>query len=253
MKKLLILVLLVVGHSAFGKIGETPEQVVADARDDWDAWNFWWENQSALVVKYRNGDVIRHRFGRDGTEIEFEWSANHNVSNKEVGTIQRIFNTRWQPIEAVNGWKAWQSANGLEMTLYGAQLVIFDISAVNELHRVQKTQPIAPAPKAPASSEDPDCLIVATEMLARLRGNAAWAHIAMFGVIEGQNRHGHAAVFYQPTGDSDVFMYDKILGSLDLHTQSHDLNDIISALNQTTTARSAGAIAETPRWIGGDS
>ena len=33
---------------------------------------------------------------------------------------------------------------------------------------------------------------------------------------------GHAAVSFQPTQNSNVFMYDRDEGSSDLHTQSHD-------------------------------
>jgi hypothetical protein len=90
----------------------------------------------------------------------------------------------------------------------------------------------APRPRPAPSAGQQDCLIVATEAQARLKNTACWARIAGFTVSKSSNRiGGHAVVFYQPTLNSNVWMYDKS-GSHEIPTQSHDLTIIVEALNQ---------------------
>ena len=58
-----------------------------------------------------------------------------------------------------------------------------------------------------------------------------WAKIAGFTWFENAKKiGGHAVVFYQPTADSNIWMYDKS-GSYETHTKSHELDEIIGALN----------------------
>jgi hypothetical protein len=69
-------------------------------------------------------------------------------------------------------------------------------------------------------------------METRLSKANAWARIAGFTISENRKViGGHAVVFFQPTSKSNVWMYDAN-GSRDLHTQSHDLAEIIDAVNQ---------------------
>jgi hypothetical protein len=95
-----------------------------------------------------------------------------------------------------------------------------------------------------------DCLIVATEAYARLKNTSYWAKIAGFMWLEnGKMIGGHAVVFYQPTQNSNVWMYDAG-GSYEIHTKSHELGEITSAFNQLlgrTTMR-----IEAPRWLESD-
>lgn len=110
--------------------------------------------------------------------------------------------------------------------------------------------PTAPPPQAAPGSTPNDCLPVATEMMARLKGKATWARIAGFRFTKnGKDVGGHAVVFFQPAEDANVYMYDKVLGSVDLHTQSHELPAIIAALNvqlRQADLDTAGAA----EWIG---
>ena len=98
-----------------------------------------------------------------------------------------------------------------------------------------------------AAREDrKDCLIVATEAFARLEKSAYWAQIAGFTWFENNKKlGGHAVVFYQPTQNMNVWMYDRG-GSLDLQTRSHDLNEIITALNRQTRKNLR---VESPKWL----
>jgi hypothetical protein len=76
-----------------------------------------------------------------------------------------------------------------------------------------------------------DCLIVATETYARLKNTAYWARIAGFDYSANtRNTPGHAVVLYQPTQGSTVWLYDEV-GSRDLATKSHDLNELKEAIS----------------------
>jgi hypothetical protein len=96
----------------------------------------------------------------------------------------------------------------------------------------QATPAPATTPRVEPRSRSPkDCLIVATEAQARLSKSAYWSRIAGFVLSNnGKLVAGHAVVFYQPTSSSDVFIYDED-GSLDLHTRTHELTEIIDAYN----------------------
>ena len=87
---------------------------------------------------------------------------------------------------------------------------------------------------------------MATETFARLEKSAYWAQIAGFTWFENNTKlGGHAVVFYQPTQNSNVWMYDRS-GSLDLQTKSHDLFEIIAALNRLTRKNLR---VESPKWL----
>jgi hypothetical protein len=88
-----------------------------------------------------------------------------------------------------------------------------------------------------ASRDDPtpnDCLIVATEAFNRLQKTAHWVKIAGLRIIVAGKIVRHAVVFFQPTPDSKIWMYDAS-GSIDLDTQSQDLEQITPALKSLVT------------------
>jgi hypothetical protein len=114
-----------------------------------------------------------------------------------------------------------------------------------------KPGPLAPKPAVPTATpaDQNDCLPFALEALKRLKKSSHWAEIAGFTWIEnGKRIGGHAVVFYQPTEKTNVFMYDRS-GSFDLQTRSHDLGEIIDALNQLTRDNLR---VESPRWLEND-
>ena len=107
----------------------------------------------------------------------------------------------------------------------------------------------APAPSAPTDEKN-DCLIIATEAFARLKQSSAWARIAAFDFLkDGKKEGGHAVVFYQPTATSNVFIYDKTFGSLDLQTRSHELTVIIEHLNAMMKKADLFQVGD-PKWLG---
>jgi hypothetical protein len=68
--------------------------------------------------------------------------------------------------------------------------------------------------------------------------------------VDGKELGGHAVVFFQPTADSNVFMYDKS-GSYDIATRSHDALEISAALNGLLRSATKLTVQDT-KWIGGN-
>lgn len=124
------------------------------------------------------------------------------------------------------------------------------IDRVNQMERQQRAAANnnkQPEPEKPAEPNQKDCLIVATEAHARLQKSAYWAKIAGFRWFENaKNVGGHAVVFYQPTADSNIWMYDKS-GSYEIDTKSHELDEIIGALNASLGGSTIRI--ESPRWL----
>jgi hypothetical protein len=251
---------MLVAGNASAKIWETPEQVIA--RSQRNAWGDIigirtdrWQGKPMVYVHYRNGAVVTHVFGRSGREIAMYTVTPERFSPKDIVDIQNLYPTSWRGTGVKDGTYSWESRNGLGMI--AQRHVTFDFVAICDIKAEQEVavygayleqQLATPTAVAPEVSEDKkDCLIVATEMQARLRGTAQWSRIAAFSWTDGAKRYGHAAVFYQPTADSNVFFYDKGLGSVDLGTQSHELPELLSALNGLYDVG-----AQSPRWIGGN-
>lgn len=257
----IIIAILALAGSALAKIGETREQVLRRENGRRQEIVAFCDEQlagkSALMVDYKDGSTIGHVFGVNGREIVTLFDPNRAVLNEDITTWQGVFPTTWRVLERDGSSVTWISKSNLEMLATRKGIFICDRNKEAEVKAFQakilSEEPVqVPAAKPAASPEDNDCLIVATQMHARLRGSAHWSRIAAFGVIDGQEKYGHAAVFYQPTSDSNVFMFDKNWGSLDLHTQSHDLNELIIAVNQSKTIQKLNIRAQMPRWIGGE-
>jgi hypothetical protein len=272
-----IITTLALATSAMANIGETKEQIIARSkRDKATSGMNLLDNAGklSLQVRYRDGSAMEHTFGKNGRAIAFAYLWPRRLTNNELVQFQRAFRTTWRSMGSSNGFSGWESTNHLGMTLDHSQtydrVTVFDLSREKELEdwparkKQQSTAkaprtipvdpdfvPVKPAPKPAVTTEENDCLIVATEAHARLKKTNCWSRIVAFKWIDDEENKsgGHAAVFYQPTEDSNVFMYDKMLGSLDLHTQSHDLAELTDALNQIF--RKVNARAKSPRWIGG--
>lgn len=254
------LAILAMATSAMAKIGETPEQVIARSKRDKDIIKIGWDNAQAkptLEVNYRDGASVSHVFGSNGRQIAMYSYMPKRFSAEDVVAIQRLYKTTWRGTGTEGGVFKWESASRLLMAAARYEdsdcLLIWDLGKMTEIAEFEARVPQQNTKTAtkPAVAEDTkDCLIVATETLARLKASAYWSKIAAFTWTDDKETAGHAAVFYQPTQDSNVFMYDKTLGSLDLHTQSHDLIQLTMALNQIF--RSASMRVQSPRWIGGN-
>ena len=277
-------VLAVIALSAAqARIGQTSDQVIQDAGREKAGSVQWVENlgRPMLRVQYHD-DVILHLFGSDGREIAFYYYATKALKPEDVDNIQRMYHTTWRGMGNDGGVFSWGSVNGLYMAAERLEtcdyLAIFDMTRKQEIPETRSAIPIAalastPAPMlAPAPTTGPivpqqpyyspppasspaiastaadqnDCLVVATEAYARLKKSSHWAEIAGFTWIEDEKKiGGHAVVFYQPTEKTNVFMYDRS-GSYDLQTRSHDLGEIIAALNQLTRDNLR---VESPRWL----
>jgi hypothetical protein len=250
----IIVATLALATSAMAKIGETYAQVKSEAQQDRDTVSMSvgdYYGRTLLQVQYRNGDAIRHLFGSNGREIAFYWRANHNVTDREIGIVMRIFKTRWYAVRAANPqFLKWESANGLVMVVDSNFMSIFDQSRISEV-------------PAPSENDDPqqsappvdkkDCLIIATEAFARLSKTSQWARIVKFTLNkDGKPVTGHAACLYQPNAGSNVYMYDQDLGSLNLQTESHELSEIAPVLSQVSRVLGGYSSASRAEWIGAE-
>jgi hypothetical protein len=102
-------------------------------------------------------------------------------------------------------------------------------------------QAAVPAPTpGPSVAERRDCMIVATENLARLSKTACWSSIIAFqSAVEGElEEMGHAMAVWKITPDGPVFAIDAD-GTVQLRTTSTDAQDIMNALSVNYSVRSA--------------
>jgi hypothetical protein len=266
-----VLVMAVAG-SAFGKIGETQGQVIARCNRDRDILKVeagQWIGKRTLEVYARNGKIVTHVFGQAGREVALLLYAPMGLNNAGVVDVQREYGGTWRGTGTDGGLFSWandRSALGMAaQRVEGSDyLWIFDLSQKTEMAQLyaalnqQKTPtrpntgifddiPQAPAAKS-AQPDEPDCLIIASEKNAKLQKAGVWSRIARYNEAT-LAPSGHAAVFYQPTPDSAVCIYDKNFGSLELPTRSHELGDIIAAFNQVL---GGGYKFQYTRWIGGE-
>ena len=272
-KQIMTVMLAVIALSAAqARIGQTSKEVIQDAGREKAASVQWVEvlGRTMLRVQYHD-DVILHLFGSDGREIAFYYYATKGLKPQDVDKLQRKYRTTWRGMGTEDGVFNWESDNGLWMTAMRLQaydyLCIFDESRTQEMPEIRNALPPSQQPYAVATppktylSTDPnaglptiatipderDCLLVATEAYARMKDTAHWAKIAGFTWFENAKKvGGHAVVFYQPTADSNIWMYDKS-GSYETHTKSHELDEIIGALNASLGGSTIRI--ESPRWL----
>jgi hypothetical protein len=270
-KQLMTVMLAVIALSAAqARIGQTSKEVIQDAGREKAVSVQWIESlgrTTMLRVQYHD-DVILHLFGSDGREIAFYYYATKGLKPEDVDKIQRMYHTTWRGMGNDGGVSSWGSVNGLYMAAERLEgydyLAIFDMSRVNEIPEIRRASPApasaavaTPTPATPApvfdkpaiaaTPDEKDCLLVATEAYARMQKTADWSKIAGFIWLQNNKKiGGHAVVFYQPTQNSNVWMYDKS-GSYEIHTKSHDLNVIIAVLNQTLCT--VNIKIESPRWL----
>ena len=132
----------------------------------------------------------------------------------------------------------------------GNQLEVMTPAFWNAVYEDKTKDAPQPAVAQPQQSSTPnDCLVVATEIYGRLKTTAHWAEIISFYIDynDGKPAIGHAVALYQPTLASNVFLYDKLIGgSRDLRTQSHDLPEIVNAIESVLKD---GVTINEAQWI----
>jgi hypothetical protein len=269
MKKQLMTVMLglVALSTAQAKIGQTPQEVIQDARLEKAVGVQWIEflGKQLLQVQYHD-DVVCHLFGADGREIAFYYYATKGLKPEDVDKLQRRYRTTWRGTGTDGGVFTWESANGLWMAAERHEgydyLAIFDASRIQEMPEIRNAVPTPAWASAPVATPTPassptiaqtpaqDCLPFATEAYARLKTTTHWAAIAGMSILtkDTNEKDGHAVVFFQPTAGSNVYMYDRN-GSFGLPTHSHDLKEIMNAVNQ---AKLPPYTVQSARWIDGN-
>lgn len=255
--------------SARAWIGETRDQVIRDAKQDKDTTKIVDVNSATVVVLYRDGSDIKHVFGSNGREIAFILFSAKRLNLQDVLRMQRTYHTQWQAtgIEYYDGTATWKSRTrslwmGTKRLEKYDKVSIFDSSKMGEIaQRAPQPKPEAetaqyPPPEQPfnpngpvqpvattpaqapvvlptLSPEENDCAVVATEKYALLKRAGVWVGMARFN----ENTlapSGHAVVIWQPSAESNVFIYlGKNIGTIEVNTRSHDLGEIFAALNNS--------------------
>jgi hypothetical protein len=263
-----IIATLALASSAFGAIGETPEQFET--------------GKPVNVHKYQQGTVsmtwagprVVHMglFGpvSEGQRCvmeKFWFRDGHALSTAEIGKFLAPYLHLVSTYETLNDgtttYTFWKADDGTVFTVVMYDMDKHTLSVMTTLvweqvykadalakvaeYNKREEQSAASAPAPAVESEQQDCLIIATEALARLSKSAYWARIAGFRINKNSDVVGsHAVVFFQPTASSNVFMYDKT-GSLDLGTQSHDSTELTAAVNRLL---SRDYRVEDTKWVG---
>jgi hypothetical protein len=254
--------------SAEAKIGDTQDQVIRFAQKQEDIAAIrtrWYGGDPAIDVVYTDSTTLTHVFGAGGREIAQYLYAPKHLTDAQVKEIQRIYHTSWRGMGTTGGVYSWESASNLYMAAFRREtydyLLIWDRNNIGEINTIaanalkmvqpapapQNAAPVAQQSRPTSEDSEPDCLIVATKMYWELKPTGIWERIGRFNE-NTMAPGGHAVLFYQPTPGSRVVMYDKIFGSLELPTQSHDLNEILAALNQLF---GGNYNFQYPRWIDG--
>jgi hypothetical protein len=192
---------------------------------------------------------MNHLIGRNGREIAFDLYAPKRLTNDDVAAIQPQYKTPWYGTGTKDGVYSWQTISGLQMRAYRREaydyLVIWDLNKPQEaadiIGRVTAANNPAPTPAPEAAPQNRvvqapnqknDCAVVATEMYARLKKTGVWVGIALFNE-KTLAPSGHAVVIWQPASGSNVQIFlDETIGTLELDTQSHELNKIFAAFNR---------------------
>jgi hypothetical protein len=235
-RAIIIIATLAMATSAKAMIGQTPDQVIQGARRDKNTLHIEaapYGDRSAIQVYYRDSAEINHVFGSNGREIGWFLTAPGRLTSEEVFAMQRMYKTRWEGAGILNGVSSYQSESNLYMGVSRNEkfdfVTILDQANMFEIAQALVKERDTNAAAAPSSTPN-DCMIVATEAYTRLKRTSYWVQMAGIKFIENGQDKGHPIVFYQPTANSNVFMYDAS-GSYDLHTKSHDLERLTPVLD----------------------
>lgn len=86
---------------------------------------------------------------------------------------------------------------------------------------------------APQGALPNDCALTATEALSRLKDTTPWSReiFLTFFYTHSFRIGGHAMTLWQVYEGGEILAYDED-GTYSLHTSSHEIKDIIAALNK---------------------
>jgi hypothetical protein len=278
--------ILAVAGSASAKIRETQEQVIARSKRNSDIVKIETaveRGKPMIYTYYRDGSFVAHVFGSGGKEIAMMSYTLKKRTSQDIAEIQKTYPTKWYATGTQDGYITWESANGL---LMGRKPIgQYDHVGIIDLHKMAempdpKEEGLKPAreitqeqPGIPLDSElnDPlyefspevfyatplsrlpnDCFIIATKAYKELKPTAYWTRIGSYMITENGKEIGrHAVCFSQPTPTANVYMYDEN-GALDTTTQSHDLTEIINAVNEVYRSKKIPDRLLFSKWIGGE-
>jgi hypothetical protein len=261
----IVVATVAIASSSFGAIGETPPQFEPRKADEVI------HAEKGFVFMIWNGKTVIHSGGFYNSRAfmeSFQYRDNHKMNNADINKFLKPYlaaGLRTGPVTSIGkvdylslldrdgsipamiGYNL--ENNILSVTTFDAWVQIYPEESAQRAAMLKQNKAKATSATAAPADKKNDCLIVATEAFARLKQSSAWTRIAGFTFLnDGVDAGGHAVVFFQPTASSNVFMYDKTLGSIDLGTQSHELLDIIDALNAKMKAADLFQAGD-PNWL----
>jgi hypothetical protein len=267
----IIIATFALASSAFGAIGETPEQFETGKPIEVTKYK-----QGTVLMKWAGPKVVHMGLfdpvseGQKCVMETFWFRDGHALSTAEIAKFLapyvHLVSTHETLNDGTNTYTFWRADDGIvfSVVMYNMNDHLLSVMTMQVWKQAYEAKALAaiaaynkrdeglkPAQgeqnEAAVESGQRDCLIVATEAHARLSKTAYWARIAGFRINKNSDVVGsHAVVFFQPTASSNVFMYDKT-GSLDLGTQSHDSTELTAAVNRLLS-RDYGV--EDTKWVG---
>jgi hypothetical protein len=268
------LILLVAASTAFGMIGETPQQMES--------------SRPTVVEKTQDGDVLgwtvyypslgRRPLIHEGifaygvaVAEQYFWPDHRPMSWQEIEVFLRPYRAfKRSPVEIMNNGMAhtfgllFNNGNPFAIVLYDKSdhsLSIWQSSLfANDQPPPVKQAQVAPTPvyqpeptavsvatPTPAPTRK-DCMVVATELLHRVKDGSCWSNILTFHLlVDGQRLPaGHAMVLWKVTPEGRVYAADAD-GTVELNTSSTELVDVLNDLSKYHSAKYSKQI-----WLDGN-
>jgi hypothetical protein len=257
---LAVMALAMTTANAIGALGETPAQIesgrpyFAERTGDGDIELRWVVRYPKLGTKalthqgiFRNGVAVAEGFW---------FNDQHPMTWQEIETFLKPYGAfkRSEVFIVENGWVhtfylTYSDGSEYALVAYdkgGQSLTIWLSSVLNRSKRspiIEPTPPprVAPQPTPPLPQQEEDkndCMVVATEMLNRVRSNSVWSKIVAFSITANSQRQplGHAMTVWKPTWDGRVFAYDKN-GTCELKTGGTDLSVVLTNIANSYAAK----------------
>lgn len=226
---------MITASVSFGELGETPKDMES-GRPNYTSTD---ESRSAIVLGWQVhypafGNRSIHHLGwfRDGRAISesFMFVDKRQMTSRECEVLLRPYAwcTRSNVTRLDNGMDFFQLLRN-DGSLYA------DVRYDNRNHQLDIYARVITSPKSepvqPQKEKKRDCVLVATENLARLEPISAWTNVLAFKYrVNGQALPiGHAVAVWKISLDGKVLAIDDD-GTYELDTASTDASDILRAL-----------------------
>ena len=175
-QRMTVMLALVALSTAQAKIGQTPREVIQDARREKAVGVQWIELLGQAIAASDSIMTMSSAtcLATDGREIAFYYYATKGLKPEDVDKLQRRYRTTWRGTGTDGGVFTWESANGLWMVAQRHEgydfLSIFDPSRIQEIPEIRNAVPAPALASAPAATPAP---VVAPTVASGCTGSAS--------------------------------------------------------------------------------